>query len=1382
MINQKISSNLQGFPMLKSPNLDIKDDYECVLSKYPEKNAILITNNTISLLDSQTDIILDEKKFNWLLNCSGFALRIDDLVDTSTAQNIPNQKSIFKTALGLYLKWIVCNPIQHLLDREKLEKYFQLFLIHISQIFLNPSFTFVFLDFIKRMNEIFIKTHPLLSEETWSILIKVLLCGTLDFATSTKNVKFTELAILAFDILLKSTFKSQSFLNQFNSLIHKLFSFPSFSQEVWLRLFVKVYNPIVKSYFLSIVPARFRANSRRSNKDSNSSQSSDNEVRTSNKSKNRKESDAEKVQIKKMNKQLIFEFIIEKINQEFSKEFKQEAFSKAIHCWDMVSKNVRFPVHPKWPTDEIKSLFLNWFSIDCKWTNPPSHPLFTLIMRGERETTLELQEIAKNLIINVLENTTIDHETDLFWYLPVYAYDFLMNNLTFLDSLELSFQNFAVRFESSKMTSNFDIYQHLLFILIRLVQRTKSDDIRNTMTNLAVSSEYKNNLMLMITSILSMVVIKRGDLFWSQLNKCFSNRYSLSIAALMNKEAFSRIILIAGFVPLILRSDFSTNINIDPNFWDLLESLLNKNNFSNIYNLDSHFTSKFLNSASSSSSGSSSHSYLKSIFPIFSNNISYLETNALQSHNQSMLQLQQMNQQQQMNSGFAGNSELYNTEIRNKPQKLCNKDNNQDDFLKSIEQQKVLLGVFCLSQGTDLFTSHPEYNSRLLNLLSKPKSYQNETNPSIPNSNSFSSINQHFPSMMKANNNFPGSLNTTNPSLLNTFANMSQNAVSTINLSLMNSNNNNYNYMSNSNSFLSSNYGTNNANNIPNNQNSMMNSSNSTFTSKFINENDDFENEDVSELKIFRKMTQLSIFCGGEAYQLDTINNDMCGYTENFVTKKFILSVIGKSHIVIRHGLGINVFRVEDLGGRECYKGSLCSCEKKKLFTNENQEKVNPEEKATPSDLYVSPFDDDNDESFMNSLKEVDSMFNNNDSHANQKEGELSYPLAFQKPLERKEVSDAHSLLCDLGFISADSSMNTRHISTGCFGFLDKLDKTPPSSSVDVFIFQLLDDNDNVIIGRNKTSQTDEESKTKESSSSARDDCMHPRNPYSSLAYSLTNRGKRTKNLEELMKYLNAANDCCIANINYHMPIFDDESDTEDSIFTDFDDNKNNSEIFAGNGNENMTNTDQKRDKISDENDQKAYQQQQQNHEDEDIKGYYRSRMRHRKGTIHSISPSQANQIGFLLLLNETGMVIDPTSPELNNFECVIAITPQTRMEQPKSEKDGSDNDENEEENYIVDLISCESSFFYDNQSVKNRRFYITRPNIGWIVSLAAFLFYATPGQTMESGYTHLRSPSHFTSGYCQRSKQIRDLFDRSESGRNTILVGCLSCGIKQSQ
>lgn len=1303
MLNLKISTNFKEFQFLKSPNLDIKGQYECVLSKYPESNAILITYNSIMLLDSKPDLILDEKKFNWFLNCTGFALRIDDL----NSSQLSSQKSIFYTALELYLRWTIRNPIQHILNREKSEEYIQLFLIHISQIFFNPSFALIFPKFMKIMTDVFIDNHPSHSEETWATLIKVLLCGSCDYAISTKNENFTELSLLAFDILIESSFKDESFLKQFDPLIHKLFTFPLFWREVWLQIFDKVYKEIVESYFDLIVPFKNK-NSKRSNKSSLQSviadKSPENELNDQPKPtlEIREKIDTERIQAKKTKYHLIFEFIRDKIYQEFSKECKQEAFSKAINCWYKVSKKVKFPVHPKWPTDEIKSLFLDWFSIDCEWSNPPFHPLFTLIMRGEPEKTPELQRIAKNLIVNVLEKTTFDHETALFWYLPVYAYDFLMNNLSFLDSLELSFQNFAVRFEGSKMTQNFEIYQHLLFILIRLVQRTKSDDIRNTMTNLAVSSEYKNNMMLMITSILSMVVIRRGDLFWSQINKIFCNRYSSSIHTSMMKDAFSKIILIAGFVPLLVRNDFSFNINIDPNFWDLLESILNKNEGYNNNNFDSHFSS------------SSSH-YIKSFFSTGNN----LEPNF--NHNQ------MMNQQQLNNQQFNQNQDLFNNEIKSQKTSHTNAIQNNyykaqsDDFLKSIEQQKILLGLFCLSQGTDLFTSHPENNSRLLSLLSKPKINQNEN--LFHNSFSYQNKTMNNPSSFaKINSNLNDSSSSNNPNLLNTISTMSSNAISSLSL---------------------------------NAQSSLINSSNLNSNTSMIqhnnainDENDDLENNDVSELKIFRKMTELSILCGGIAFRMDTLNNDMNGYTENFVTKKFILSVIGKSHIVIRHGLGINVFHIEDLGGRDCYKCGISQSEEKTLFKsdkpkNENETKKIKENKPKSDnfdkqDLYISPFDEEED--LLDAFKELDSMFNNNDN-----EDDNLYN--FVKPPEKKDVSEAHSMLCDLGFISADSSMNTRHISTGCFGFLEKLDKTPPSSSVEILVYQLLDDNDSIIINRNKNkNQNQNETETISSS-------YQKKSQYSSLAYSLTNRGKRTKNLDELMKYLNAANDCCIATINYHMPTFDDEIENPDES-NKCESSSSNNTIDKNTENEN---NEQNNEPNSNDSNQKECI----------ISSEKKKKCSRRRGTIHSISPSQANQIGFLLLLNETGMVIDVTSKELNNFECVLALTPQK-------------SDSEDDENYIVDLIASKSSFF-STQNMKSLRFYITRQNIGWVVSLAAFLFYATPGQTNEKGYTHMRSPSYFTSGYCQRSRQIRELFNRSESGRNTILVGCLSCGIKQS-
>ena len=258
------------------------------------------------------------------------------------------------------------------------------------------------------------------------------------------------------------------------------------------------------------------------------------------------------------------------------------------------------------------------------------------------------------------------------------------------------------------------------------------------------------------------------------------------------------------------------------------------------------------------------------------------------------------------------------------------------------------------------------------------------------------------------------------------------------------------------------------------------------------------------------------------------------------------------------------------------------------------------------------------------------------------------------------------------------------------------------------------------------------------------------------------------------MKYLNSSNDCGIANIVYHMPIFDDEAEGfSESFFDDLGnqieneeagDKKSSDESLAtatindDNNNENQSKLLNGQPQQSTSSDEKEEQN------EDDFISKRRLRPNRRRGTIHSISTSQANQIGFLLLLNETGMIINHKSPELNNFECVIAITPQ------------SDNDQN----YIVDFITCEPTFFAI-PNTRSRRFYITKDNIGWIVSLSAFLFYATPGQTTETGYTHMRSPSHFTSGYGARSNQIKKLYNRSESGRNTILVGCLSCGIKQS-
>lgn len=1161
MNNARIPLNLQGLPMLKSPNLNIDGNYECVLVKYPESNAYSITFRTILLLEEKKDAFSTENIFNWILNCSGYALRIDDFSKNFSTPQI----SIFKTAFEFYLKWLLTITKIPRQDSEKYEKYIRLLLIHLSQIFLNPSFTYVFSHFIKTMETIFIHSHPTFSEKTWATLIKVLLCGSWDYVNSTNDQNFTQISNLAFDILIESTFSDSEFLQQFDFYLHKLFSFPAFSYKVWLKLFVTVYNPIIKRQFITLTIRKIKLSQESNERRRSSFNESQNAFLT------------------KLN--IIFEYVRSKINQEFTKEAKNETFSRAIHCWFVMSKNVKFPVYPKWPTDTIKQLFLDWYSPDCEWIKPPFHAIFTLIQRGEKETTPELHEIATNLIIKTLDYKLNPEENDLFWYLPVYAYDFLMDNLDLLDSLELPLLNFCAVFQSSKMTNNLDIYQHLIFLLIRLVQRTNKEDIRNTLTNFTLASISVNQFHLTIISILTMVVVDRPDMFWTQINRVFSNKNS---ARMLNNtmfyESFSGLLLIASFVPLILKNNFAVNVNLDHYFWDLLEPILGNST-------TTPYSSPIASGKNCSTQCESSIIIEETteISTVKSNLDAYINEN---------------------NTGYLNQLFGSNKTVHQPPTAIEKPD--------TIYQLKVLLGLFCLSQGTDLFTMHPEYTSKLLSLLETKKK-------GTPPTHSFISKSNSTPGLMLS-----------------------------------------------------------------------------------LNELD--ENKQFIELNTFRKMTILSLLCGGRNGIFDYNAIDITGYTENFITKKFIVSIMGQNHLLIRHALGVNAFRIEDLGGRDCYKRSLSNEEVEQLLQKGND--ANYKDKKATEDLYRSPFGDDPE--LTEAFQTVDSLFNDNESFE-----------IFKKMPEKSDVSDAHSVLCDLGFISADSSLNTKLISNGSFRFLKKLDKTAASPIVDVYIFQLLDDNDTI-----NEESSNHSTKERKNSFSSR---------YRSLAYALTNRGKKTKNMDELLSYLNKTKDCQIATINYHLPDFDDESELEIN-------ETDNNDI-----------EDQMIEEI-----ERSLELNDQNPIDETI----------RKTKFHFISQSQANQIGFLILLNETGMDIDPSSYELNRFEFVVAVT-------PHHSKSGTDN--NDTYNYIVDIIPSHISFFGDGFGFPRLRFYLARNHIGWFISLCALMFFATPGKEMEGGYTQMRGPTHFTTGFSQREMKIKQLFEHSESGRNTILVGCLSCGIKQT-
>ncbi|KAH0794593.1 hypothetical protein GPJ56_001618 [Histomonas meleagridis] len=124
--------------------------------------------------------------------------------------------------------------------------------------------------------------------------------------------------------------------------------------------------------------------------------------------------------------------------------------------------------------------------------------------------------------------------------------------------------------------------------------------------------------------------------------------------------------------------------------------------------------------------------------------------------------------------------------------------------------------------------------------------------------------------------------------------------------------------------------------------------------------------------------------------------------SENYVTLQYIISVIGHNQIAIRHGLGYNIFEVENLTKNE--------------FKIEDDQQFGTYERIEPYNIYKSQcdFDDPNDEK---NLQEVDSLFNCEEDF---------YEL--EETTTESTLNSAHSFLCDLGFLSKDSISHTRKI------------------------------------------------------------------------------------------------------------------------------------------------------------------------------------------------------------------------------------------------------------------------------------------------------------------------------------------------------------------
>jgi hypothetical protein len=140
--------------------------------------------------------------------------------------------------------------------------------------------------------------------------------------------------------------------------------------------------------------------------------------------------------------------------------------------------------------------------------------------------------------------------------------------------------------------------------------------------------------------------------------------------------------------------------------------------------------------------------------------------------------------------------------------------------------------------------------------------------------------------------------------------------------------------------------------------------------------------------------------------------------------------------------------------------------------------------------------------------------------------------------------------------------------------------------------------------------------------------------------------------------------------------------------------------------------------------------------------------------------PPAAAQAGLVVVLNESGQRMNSRCPDLERFDVLLVVSVW------------------DESSYGVELQVKNVEIFGGFQ-VGNVATVLRRRDLSRLVAVCAFLFFATPGRICANGGAERK---HFMSGFDRRSGQIAEIFEKSETGRNAILIGCLSCGLRQGQ
>lgn len=519
-MKKKISIPYEKHRYYLNPSCGKIDEYECVLLSYNSNDIQLIVEQFLdcySPSNSQVKSITREA-FDYSMNVIPYALRYNDGNEIN---------SYFNRSLDLFFGWIQKLPFPF--DTATRRIYLIRILLYLSQVFLNPSFKARINDFCNTIRLCFLCEDVALNDKVRYTLIKTLIIGCLDLKESLPEFRVMPQLLMELIVLYVTNEKA----GWSDEIIPNLV--PLFKYKEFILIVVESFSA---SYFRAIT---------------------DN-----------------------MKSTVLLDFMISIINSYFPPLEKHHAFETAINCWlrlktkrsrakgsEINDNNESIFLRP-WPTELIKSLFFNWFSIDFECMpgqergKKNSLPIFDLLRYGEPEKEPQVKKIAEQVIIKEFSSP---ETADKFWYIPVFSHYFLQNNYNFLledNHYELIF-SFYEKFTKSKFSQDTEILTALLSLMnliIELMLHLKRQDVIDRVLQLVSSFPNTDVKLNLLASFLSFEVDKPSQI-WQRL---FSSMKEPSFA--IKSYLFY---IYSAFFALLKDDNFFSAYQLKKDFWEIIQ-------------------------------------------------------------------------------------------------------------------------------------------------------------------------------------------------------------------------------------------------------------------------------------------------------------------------------------------------------------------------------------------------------------------------------------------------------------------------------------------------------------------------------------------------------------------------------------------------------------------------------------------------------------------------------------------------------------------------------------------------------------------------------------------------------------------------------------------